>query len=87
MLRSGWRFVRVCGIGTYYFEKCAPEDVVYQLDYNQEGRRNKEEYVQMFQDRGWEYLQDHVDYSYFRKKVSEMTGPEEIFCDMNQEFR
>ncbi|HIW84093.1 MAG TPA: DUF2812 domain-containing protein [Candidatus Dorea gallistercoris] len=74
-------------MGTYYFEKCAPEDVVYQLDYNQEGRRNKEEYVQMFQDRGWEYLQDHVDYSYFRKKVSEMTGPEEIFCDMNQEFR
>lgn len=64
-----------------HFERCTPEDVVYQLDYNQEGIANKVEYVQMFQDCGWEYLFDYVGYSYFRKPVSEMIGNEEIFCD------
>lgn len=79
--REGWRFTGVTFLGIYHFEKCQPEDVVYQLDYNPEGVANKAEYVQMFQDCGWEYLQDFVGYSYFRKPVSMMNGQEEIFCD------
>ena len=55
--------------------------MVYQLDYNKEGLENKQEYVQMFEDCGWEYIQDYVDYSYFRKPASAMHGDEEIFCD------
>lgn len=35
----------------------------------------------MFHDCGWEYMQDFVGYSYFRKPVSLMNGKEEIFCD------
>lgn len=43
---------------------------------------NKNEYIQMFRDCGWEYLQNYVGYSYFRKPASEMDGTEEeIFCD------
>lgn len=79
--KEGWKFVRVAMPGIYHFEKCVPEDVVYQLDYNQEGLEQKEENVQMFQDCGWEYMQDFGGYSYFRKPVSEMKGEEEIFCD------
>ena len=55
--------------------------MVYQLDYNTEGLKNKEEYVRMFADCGWEYIQDYVDFSYFRKPVADMNGDEEIFCD------
>ena len=40
-------------IGRYLFEKCEPEDVVYQLDYNPEGDGHKAAYVQMFEDCGW----------------------------------
>ena len=76
-----WKFVHVSGIGCYYFEKCEPEDVVYQLDYNLEGISSMPEYVKMFQDLGWEYLQSFWGYSYFRKPSSEMNGEEEIFCD------
>jgi len=79
--KRGWKFVRVNFLCMYHFEKCEPEDVIYQLDYNQEGRVHKEEYIQMFQDCGWEYMQDYVGYSYFRKSASEMKGEEEIFCD------
>ena len=79
--QEGWRFVKVSGLGVYHFEACTPEDVVYQLDYNQEGLAHKEEYVQIFRDCGWEYLQDYAGYSYFCKPASRMEGEEEIFCD------
>lgn len=78
---AGWRFVRVSGLCCYHFQRCQPEDVVYQLDYNPEGRAHRGAYVQMFRDCGWEYLQDYMGYSYFRKPAAAMAGQEEIFCD------
>lgn len=79
--QEGWRFVHVYMPGIYLFEGCEPEDVVYQLDYNKDGTAHKDEYVQMFEDCGWEYLMDSMGYTYFRKPVSEMRQEEEIFCD------
>lgn len=79
--KNGWEFVHVNFIGLYHFKKCEPKDVIYQLDYNPESITQKEEYIQMFRDCGWEYLQNYVGYSYFRKAASEMDGEEEIFCD------
>ena len=84
---SGWKFVKVRGLGMYYFEKCAPQDVVYQLDYNEDGLANKDEYLKMFDDCGWEYIQDHVGYSYFRKAVAGDGIAEEIFCDEESRFQ
>lgn len=81
MHQSGWKFVKVSGFGVYHFQQCPPEDVIYQLDYNQEGVAHKEEYVKMFNDCGWEYLQDYVGYSYFRKPASQAAQDEGIFCD------
>ena len=81
MHKSGWKFIKVTGFGKYYFEKCVPQDVVYQLDYNKDGLTHKDEYLKMFDDCGWEYIQDYVGYSYFRKAVAEDGMAEEIFCD------
>lgn len=80
--KNGWEFVKVNLVGFYHFKKCTPKNVVYQLDYNPESITQKDEYIQMFQDCGWEYLQNFAGYSYFRKPASEMNGAEEeIFCD------
>lgn len=80
--KQGWKFTYVNKLVCYHFEKSEPEDVIYQLDYNPDGLAHKSEYVQIFSDCGWEYLQDFFGYSYFRKPVSEMNGKEEeIFCD------
>ena len=87
MHKEGWKFVRVKGLGTYHFEKSEPRDVVYQLDYNQEGLAHKEEYLQMFRDCGWEYIQDYAGYSYFRKEVSEDGVADEIFCDEDSKLQ
>ena len=87
MHKAGWKFVKVTGLGMYHFEKCAPQDVVYQLDYNKDGLAHKEEYLQMFHDCGWEYIQDFVGYSYFRKPASDDGAAEEIFCDEESRFQ
>lgn len=80
--KNGWKFVRVSGLCLYHFQKCEPQDTIYQLDYNLDSISQKNEYIQMFRDCGWEYLQNYVGYSYFRKAASEMDGTEEeIFCD------
>ncbi len=81
MHKDGWAFRYVSGLGMYHFAACEPEDMVYQLDYNQEGLSHKDEYIQMFSDCGWEYLQDFFGYSYFRKSAEQMQGHEAIFCD------
>lgn len=79
MHRSGWKLQRVKW-AFYTFVRCEPEEVIYQLDYNR-SIENKTEYLQMFLDCGWEYIQDMMGYSYFRKPVSEMHEEESIFCD------
>ncbi len=79
--KDGWAFVKVDGLGLYHFQKCEPRDIIYQLDYNADSTNQKDGYVQLFEDCGWEYLQNYMGYSYFRKAASEMDGTEEIFCD------
>ena len=81
MHKAGWEFDDMC-IVRYRFRKCEPRDMVYQLDYNKEGMANKEEYLRMFADCGWEHAGDYMGYSYFRKPADEMKeGEEGIFCD------
>ena len=70
----------------YTFESCEPEEVVYQLDYrdtnSKKTQEDQEDYIQMFEDCGWEYIQDLNGFSYFRKAKQAMNGKkEEIFCD------
>ena len=81
MHENGWSFTHVSFPGLYRFEQCEPKQVSYRLDYNQEGIRNKREYIQMFSDCGWEYIEDFVGYSYFRKEGQPGEESAEIFCD------
>ena len=81
MNEKGWRFTHVTFPGFYHFEKSEPEQFSYRIDYNQEGRQNKTEYVKLFSDCGWEYICDFAGFSYFRKEGIAGEEREEIFCD------
>lgn len=81
MHARGWELSHITFPGFYHFTRCTPEEVKYQLDFNQEGTAHHAQYVQMFRDCGWEYLMDYVGFSYFRKPVRDMQGDEDIFCD------
>ena len=81
MHKRGWRFVRVSGFGIYHFERCEPEDVIYALDYNPQTNETRPEYLRLFEDCGWSYIQDYAGYSYFCKRAEDMNGEESIFND------
>lgn len=78
--QQGWKFTHVTAGMIYHFTACEPEDVVYQLDYHPDGPL--QDYLQLFADCGWEYVESFSGYRYFRKPLAQMTGGEEaIFCD------
>ncbi|MCK4050308.1 DUF2812 domain-containing protein [Streptococcus suis] len=76
--RQGWKFQKNKFGFFYIFEKCLPEEVIYQLDFKPNGQ-DKEEYLQMFADYGWEYVGDCNHFSYFRK--NESLGEVELYSD------
>ncbi len=79
---KGYKLVKVTLPGFYYFEKCEPEDVVYKLDFNPQSAKDKQSYLQMYADYGWEYMQDLNEYSYFRKSACNTADIDtEIFND------
>ena len=80
MHKNGWRLKKI-GFMDYHFEKCEPENVTYRLDYNKASVNDKEGYLQMFKDCGWEYIFNKFGYSYFRKKEEPGDKDREIFSD------
>lgn len=81
MHREGWKLKRVGFPAFYHFERCAPEDVIYRLDYRTPDARDREDYHQLFRDCGWEHVTDFFGYAYFRKPAAEASGEEDIFTD------
>ena len=79
--KKGEKFVRVEGLGIYTFDKCEPEDMVYRLDFHPK-TVDRADYLQLFADYGWEYIQDFNEYSYFRKSAKDADEKDlEIFSD------
>lgn len=68
----------------YTFEKCQPEQVVYQLDFYPMKKSERASYLQLFKDCGWEYITDFNGFSYFRKLHSgiESDAEFEIYNDV-----
>lgn len=79
--RRGLRFVKCVPPCFYVFEACQPEDVVYRLDYKNAALGA--DYLQLFGDYGWEYIQTMFGWCYFRKSASlaQRENDAEIFSD------
>lgn len=79
--KNGWALFRMIPPCVYIFEKCAPEDVAYRLDYTNNAETSS--YYQIFRDYGWEYIGRCVGWLYFRKPRAEMDCEQdgEIFSD------
>ena len=82
MHKKGYELVHASLPGIYTFKECEPKDVVYRLDFNPLSLKDKLSYIQMFEDYGWNYLQDMNEFSYFRKEANLTNEKEnEIFGD------
>ena len=62
----------------YTFEKCQPEQVVYQLDFYPMKKSERASYLQLFKDCGWEHITDFNGFSYFRKPYSQIESDAEF---------
>lgn len=79
--KKGWKLTHITFPGFYHFEQCASENVIYQLDYNPDRHKNFRQYIQMYEDCGWNYICDLAGYSYFFKSAEDMNQEEGIFND------
>jgi hypothetical protein len=79
MARKGWHLSSFGLPGFYNFIQGEPQDVVYRLDFITT-KIDMDEYLQLFQDAGWEHLGSLVGWQYFRKPA-EAEGANEIYTD------
>lgn len=79
MSLQGWHLSRLGFPGFYFFEKGAPQDYAYRLDFITDSKK-KQDYYQIFRDAGWEHLGEMSAWQYFRKP-SAGGSPPEIYTD------
>ena len=80
MSQKGMHLAGIGGPGVYWFEARTPLDVVYRLDYRSPTKVERQEYLQLFEDAGWERVGELGGWQYFRKPAEE-GGVDEIYTD------
>jgi hypothetical protein len=80
MAGQGLHLERVSLPGSYQFQKGDPANYVYRLDYQSLKKKDRESYLQLFADAGWEHVGDMTNWFYFRRKVQNGDTPD-IYSD------
>ena len=86
MANTGFHLVRLAGLARYAFQTGEPRNVVYRLDYYASRQGDYKNYLQLFQDAGWELVGEFVGWQYFRKPVENGETPE-ILTDNESKIR
>ena len=85
MSKKGYHLSSVGVAGIYTFSVAEPQDYVYRLDYQIFPKKDKQEYLQLFRDAGWEHIGEMSAWQYFRKGAKQ-GGPNEIFTDVESKI-
>ena len=80
MARQGLHLNTVPFPGSYQFKSGEPADYVYRLDYQSLKTKDKESYLQLFKDAGWEQVGEMGGWMYFRYEAAKGAAPE-IYSD------
>lgn len=83
--REGLHLQDVSPFGLYHFQKGQPGDYVYRLDFQSLKAKDRESYLQLFEDAGWEHIGDMGGWVYFRHQVSNTDLPE-IYSDLESKI-
>ena len=70
----------------YKFQKGEPANYVYRLDYQSLKSKDRESYLQLFEDAGWEHVADMGGWIYFRIITNDGEAPE-IYSDTESKMR
>ncbi|MFA9413128.1 MULTISPECIES: DUF2812 domain-containing protein [unclassified Streptococcus] len=80
MHRKGWKLTKIRFDCLFHFEETAPQEVVYRLDFKDNGRADQETYYQLYRDYGWEPVTTCNSFEIFRKPASQVED-DDIFSD------
>jgi hypothetical protein len=70
----------------YRFRKGEPVEFVYRLNYPGVIKKDRESYLQLFEDTGWEHVCEMGGWVYFRRQI-QPGEPTEIFTDVESKVR
>lgn len=77
--RRGWHLASY-GFLVYTFVKGEPKDYIYRFDLAPTGRTQREDYLRLFRDAGWEHVASCGGWEYFRAQPG-TTMSSEIYTD------
>jgi hypothetical protein len=86
MSREGWHLESFSLPGVYHFRKGEPKHYVYRLDFQTSPMKDREAYLQLFRDAGWEHMGNMAAWEYFRKEAPLGEEPE-IFTDPESKIK
>jgi len=80
MARGGLHLEDIPFPGRYIFQEGVPTNYIYRLDYQSLKSKDKESYLQLFEDAGWEHVGNMGGWVYFRILSNNREAPE-IYSD------
>jgi hypothetical protein len=80
MSSRGYHLSVVSFPGFYKFNGGQPRSYIYRLDYQPYFKKDRDDYLQIFTDAGWEHIGEMNAWQYFRKEAVPGEQPE-IFTD------
>jgi hypothetical protein len=86
MSRQGLHLKKVHRLGQYDFEPGRPAENIYRMDFQDALHKNKDAYLRLFIDSGWEHLGEMSGWQYFRRPV-QPEGEREIFTDPDSKIQ
>lgn len=85
MSLQGWHLRELNFPTVYTFERGAPQDLTYRMDFITSSTK-REEYFQLFRDAGWLHLGQMGGWQYFRKPSADGSAPE-IYTDAESKMQ
>jgi len=79
MALDGWSLKSIRGV-RYTFERTAAKRMLYRLDFKVVPNEELAEYLQLYQDAGWEYVTRFGNWFYFRRPA-DTTAQTELYTD------
>ena len=86
MASQGYHFDGFVFPTLYRFIKSDPAEVVYRMDFPSTGKKDRQAYLQLFKDTGWEHVCEMGGWVYFRRQI-QPGEPTEIFTDVESKVR
>ena len=86
MAKQGFHLASLVFSGVYEFARGEPRDDVYRLDYTAVDKEEFDDYIEIFRESDWEYIDGGFGWYYFRKPA-DSESPNEIYTDPESKIK